>query len=241
MTNSTQNCKSFLPPIKNKNIIAIELGELQLMKILKRQFKLDKLLNLPFDSKGLIIQGNNTEGVKMLGSTTIPTGSFKTYICKRDLTINVPINLKDLGVKCERIEIFEEDSWRANAKFEFKDGATYRVSSHTLSDKRDIVRLKSFNNYFYAKRTLNEYGRKIDVLVKNGIASFRTGNLRFKYVLRDEDGELYCKFMVDNLKPLNNFLDLSLKGSSFKFSNEVKNYLFSIETEDHKTDIVLKR
>ena len=153
------------------------------------------------------------------------------------------MNVKDVNGKCERIEVVEEDSWTVAAKFKFSHGSMYEVTSHTMSDRRDIERLKtgiSFNNYLFSKRALNEYGRQIDVLVKNGIASFRTGNKRFKYVYGEEDGKLYCTFKMDNLNPLNKFIDLSLKDVAFKFSNGSKNYLFSLEAKDHRTDIVLE-
>ena len=131
------------------------------------------------------------------------------------------MNVKDVNGKCERIKVVEEDSWKVAAKFKFRDGSMYEVTGHTMSDRRDIERLKtgiSFNNYLFAKRALNEYGRQIDALVKNGIDSFRTGNKRFKYVYgEDEDGKLYCTFKIDNLKPLNKFLDNSLKDAVFKF------------------------
>ena len=30
--------------------------------------------------------------------------------------------------KCERIEVFEEDSWKVTAKFKFKDNAMYKIA-----------------------------------------------------------------------------------------------------------------
>ena len=147
-------------------------------------------------------------------------------------------------VKCERIEVFEEDSWRVTAKFKFSGGDIYQITSHTMSERRDVERIKSgisFNNYLFAKRVLNEYGRQIDVLVKNGIASFRTGNIRFKHVYGEEDGKLCCTFKIDNLNSLNKFLDNSLRDVAFRFSNESKNYLFSLEARGYRTDMELKR
>ena len=77
--------------------------------------------------------------------------------------------------------------------------------------------------------------------LKNGIASFRTGNKRFKCVYGEDDGKLYCTFKTDNLNPLNKFLDNSLRDVAFRFSNESKNYLFSLEAKGYRTDIELKR
>ena len=237
--------KKFSPTNKiDENIIVIELGEFPLMMVLKQHSRIDDLLTLILDSKEIVIHGYNTEEVQMLANTIIPISSFKSYRCQRNLPINVPMNVNGMNGKCERIEVFEEDSWRVTAKFKFSDGDIYQINSHTMSERRDVERLKpgvSFTNYFHSKRTLNEYGRHVDVLVKDGIASFRTGNKRFKYVYGEEDGKLYCKFKTDNLKPLNKFLDLGLKGYVFKFSNESENYLFSIEAKDHRTDVVLKR
>ena len=111
--------------------------------------------------------------------------------------------------------------------------------------KETLERVKSggciVNDYFPVRKILGEYRRQIDVIVKNGIASLRTGNKIFKYVVGEEDGKLYCKFMIDNLKQLNKFLGPSLKDAEFKFSNESENYLFSIEAKDYRTDIDLKR
>ena len=70
----------------------------------------------------------------------------------------------------------------------------------------------SFKDYFPVRKALEEYGRQIDVIVKNGIASFRTGNRIFECVFGEEDGKLCCKFKADDLKPLNKFLGPSLKG-----------------------------
>ena len=160
------------------------------------------------------------------------------------ISINVPIDVKGMSGECERIEIFEEDSWRVTAGFRFKDGTKYEVTSNTMSDRRDVERVKSsvsFKNYFSARKALEVYRRMINVLVKDGIAFFRTGNKRFKYVCGEEDGELYCEFKIDNLTPLNKFLDFSLKDVDFKFSNEANDYLFSIEAKDYRPDIELKR
>ena len=52
---------------------------------------------------------------------------------------------------------------------------------------------------------------------------------------------MYCEFKIDNLTPLNKFLDFSLKDVDFKFSNESNNYLFSIEAKEYRTDMELKR
>ena len=175
---------------------------------------------------------------------TILISSFKKYVCEKELSINVPINVKEVVGECERIEIFEEDSWRVTVRLTFKDGNKYEVTSNTMSGKRDIERTKSgvsFKNYLNAKNALEAYGRRVDVLVKDGIASFRTGNKRFKYVCGEEDGELHCVFKMDNLDPLNKFLVSGLKDVNFKFSNETENYLFSIEAKDYRTDIELKR
>ena len=120
----------------------------------------------------------------------------------------------------------------------------YQVTSHTMSEKRNIERVKSgvsSNDYLNAKKALEAYGRRVDVLVKDGIPSFRTGNKRFKYVCGEEDGELHYVFKMHNLDPLNKFLDSGLKDVNFKLSNESKNYLFSIEAKDYRTDIELKR
>ena len=202
------------------------------------------LLTLLFDSKEVIIQGYNTEEVKILANTIIPISSFKKYICEKSLSINVPIDVKGMSGECERTEIFEEDSWRVTARFRFKDGTKYEVTSNTMSDRRDVERVKSsvsFKNYFSARKVLKMYRRRIDVLVKDGIASFRTGNKRFKYVCGEEDGELYCEFKKDNLTPLNKVLDSSLKDADLNFSNESKNYLFSIEAKGYRIDIEPKR
>ena len=99
----------------------------------------------------------------------------------------------------------------------------------------------SFNVYFPVRKILEEYRRQIDEIVKNGIASFRTGNKIFKYVVGEEDGKLYCKFMTDNLKQSNKFLGSTLKDAEFKFSNESENCLFSIEAKDYRTDKKLNR
>ena len=107
--------------------------------------------------------------------------------------------------ECERIEIFEEDSCRVTARFKFKDGTKYEVTSNTMNDRRDVERVKSsvyFKNCFSARKALEMYRKRIDVLVKDGIASFRTENKMFKYVCGEEDGELYCKFKIDNFIPL---------------------------------------
>ena len=120
----------------------------------------------------------------------------------------------------------------------------YKVTSNTMSDRRDVERVKlsvSFKNYFSARKALEVYRRRIDVLVKDGIASFRTGNKRFKYVCGEEDGKLYCEFKIDNLTSLNKCLDSSLKDVDLNFSNESKNYLFSTEAKGYRIDIELKR
>ena len=94
--------------------------------------------------------------------------------------------------------------------------------SNTMSGKRDVETIKSgvsFENYLNAKKALEAHGRRVDVLIKDGIASFRTGNKRFRYVCGEEDGELHC---VHNLDPLNKFSDSGLKDVNFKFSNESK-------------------
>ena len=31
--------------------------------------------------------------------------------------------------KCERIEVFEENSWKVTAKFKFKDNAMYKIAT----------------------------------------------------------------------------------------------------------------
>ena len=97
--------------------------------------------------------------------------------------MNVPINIKDTSTsgKCERIEVAKKDSWRVTSKFKFSGGATYEIDTHTMSEERNIT---------------------VNVIVKHGIASFRTGNRIFKCVFGEDDGKLYCKFKADNLKPL---------------------------------------
>ena len=98
------------------------------MKILKRHYKVDMMLTLLFDSSEVRIQGYNNEEVQILANTTIPISSFKKYVCEKELSINVPINVKQMGGECERIEIFEEDSWRVTARFTFKDRNKYEVT-----------------------------------------------------------------------------------------------------------------
>ena len=93
-----------------ENIIVTELENFKLMKILKCHYKIDMMLTLLFDSSGIMIQGYNDEEVQILADTTIPISSFKKYVCKKELSINVPINAKEMVGECERIEIFEEDS-----------------------------------------------------------------------------------------------------------------------------------
>ena len=227
-----------------ENIVDIEVGKFPLMKIFIKHYKIDASLILFFTPEEITIQCYNAEEIQMLVTTTIPISSFQSYRCKENISINVPINVKDMSGKCERIEITREDSWSVTAKFKFNNRTMYQVTSHTMSEKRNIERVKSgvsFNDYFPVRKILEEYRRQIDVIVKNGIASFRTGNKIFKYVVGEEDGKLYCKFMIDNLKQLNKFLGHSLKDDEFKFSNELENYLFSIEAKDYRTDIELKR
>ena len=205
-----------------KNIIIIAVGKFLLMKMLDQHYKIDALLTLFFNSKEITTEGYNAKEVQMLATTTIPISSFQSYRCKENVSINVPINVKNVSGKCERTEIAREDSWKVTAKFKFNSGPMYQVTSHTMSEKRNVERVKSgvsFNDYFPVRKILEEYRRQIDVIVKNGIASFRTGNKIFKYVDGEEDGELYCKFMIDNLKQLNTFLGPSLKNVEFKFSN----------------------
>ena len=219
-----------------ENIIIIEVGKFPLMKILNQHYKIDALLTLFFDYEEITMQGFNTEEVQILANTIIPIRSFESYCCKENILINVPINIKDMSGKCERIEIARDDSWRVTAKFKFNGGTMYQVTSHAMREKRNVERVKSgvsFINYFPVRKALEEYGRQIDVIVKNGIASFRTGNKIFKYVVGEEDSKLYCKVKADNLKPLNKFLGPSLKDAEFKFSNESENYLFSIEAKDY--------
>ena len=79
-----------------------------------------------------MIQGYNTEEVQISANTIIPISSFKGYTCERDLSTNVPIDVKGMSGECERIEIFEEDSWRVTARFRFRDGTKYEVTSHTM-------------------------------------------------------------------------------------------------------------
>ena len=74
----------------------------------------------------------------MLANTTILISSFQSYRCKENILINVPINVKDMSGKCERIEIAREDSWRVAAKFKFNSGTICQVTSHTMSGKRNI-------------------------------------------------------------------------------------------------------
>ena len=47
----------------DENIIVIEFDKFNLMKILKRHYKLDQLLTSLFDSKEVTIQGYNAEEV----------------------------------------------------------------------------------------------------------------------------------------------------------------------------------
>ena len=126
-----------------KNIIIIEVGKFPLMKILNQHYKIDALLTLFFNSKEIAIQGYNTEEVQILANTIIPISSFKSYSCKKNLAINVPTNIKDMSGKSERIEVFEKDSWRVTEKFKFNGGATYEVTSHTMSERRNVERDKS--------------------------------------------------------------------------------------------------
>ena len=75
------------------------------------------------------------------------------------------MNVKGMNGKCERIDVFEEDSWRVTVKFKFSGGDIYQITSLTMSERRDVERIKSgisFNNYLFAKRVLNEYGRQIN-------------------------------------------------------------------------------
>ena len=227
-----------------ENIIDIDKGKFPLMKILNRHCKIDMMLTLFFGPEEIMIQEYNTEEVKILAITTIPISSFESYNCKKSITINVPINIKDVGGKCEKIEVVGEDSWRVAAKFKFNSEVTYEVLSHMMSEKRNIKIVRSgvsFINYFPVRKILEEQQRQIDVIVKNKIASFKTENKIFKFIVGEEEGKLYCKFMKDNLKPLNKLLGAYFKGADFKFSNESENYLFSIETKNYRTDIELKR
>ena len=61
-----------------KNIIDTEVGKFPLMKILKRHYSMDMMLSLLFDSRGVVIQGYNTEEVQILANTIIPIRS--TYV-----------------------------------------------------------------------------------------------------------------------------------------------------------------
>ena len=81
----------------DENIIIIEVGKSSLMKVLKQHSRVDDLLTLIFDSKEVVIQGYNTEEVQMLANTIVPISSFKSYRCERNLSINVPMNVK--GIK----------------------------------------------------------------------------------------------------------------------------------------------
>ena len=99
-----------------EKIVDIEVGKFQLIKILNQHYKIDALLTLFFTPEEITIQGYNTEEVQMLATTTIPISSFQSYRCKENILINVPINVKDMSGKCERIEIAREDSWRVTAK-----------------------------------------------------------------------------------------------------------------------------
>ena len=145
---------------KVENIIDIEVSKFPLMKILNQHYKIDALLTLFFTPEEITIQGYNAEEVQMLATTTIPISSFHSYRCKENISINVPINVKDMSGKCERIEIAREDSWRVTAKFKFNSGTMYQVASHTMSEKRNMERVKSglsFNDYFPVRKILEEY------------------------------------------------------------------------------------
>ena len=77
-------------------------------------------------------------------------------------------------------------------------------------------------------------------MVKDGIASFRSKTLIFKHIV-GEESEVTFTFTIDNIVPLNKFLIPEMKNAKFKFSNEVKNYLLSIEDKGYRVDIELKR
>ena len=138
-----------------ENIVDIEVSNLPLMKILNQHYKIDALLTLFFTPEEITTQGYNAEEVQMLATATIPINSFQSYRCKENISINIPMNVKDMSGKCERIEITREDSWRVTAKFKFNGGTIYQVTSHTMSEKRNTERVKSgvfFNDYFPVRK-----------------------------------------------------------------------------------------
>ena len=226
----------------NKNIIDIDAGKFPLMKILNWHYEIDMMLTLFFGPEEIMTQGYHTDEVKILAVTTIPISSLDSYNCKKNITINVPVNIKDVSGKCEKSEVVEEDSWRVTAKFEFNNEITYEVLSHTRSRKREIPQIKSgisFINYLPARKLLEEQ-REVEVIVTDGHACFKSKTRIIKFIV-GEEGESYCKFIMGNLKPLNKILGSDIKDADFKFSYESENYLFSIEAQDYRTDIELKR
>ena len=121
-----------------ENIVDIEVAKFPLMKILNQHYKIDALLTLFFTPEEITVQGYNAKEVQMLATTTIPISSFQSFGCKEKILINVPINVKEMSGKCERMEIAREDSWRVTARFKFNSRTMYQVTSHTMSEKRNI-------------------------------------------------------------------------------------------------------
>ena len=51
------------------------------------------MLTMFFNNDNLIIQGYNDQEVQIVAKTTIPVDSFKSYSCKENVSVNVPIDL----------------------------------------------------------------------------------------------------------------------------------------------------
>ena len=158
--------------------------------------------------------------------------------------IAVPNDLKKLGGRCLRINVLRVDSWRVRNVFESNNGVSYEALSsymYKLSGHPQMESTISLEQYSAAKKCLGRVD--IEVIVKDGTASFRGEIFHISTFMIGEPGEPYCTIPDEHLKLLNKFLGMTINNSRTEFCKEDDghnvNFLFSVDKEHYRTDVQL--